>query len=134
MTKQELREIREKAIQVLYVVDLLNEDLEDIYRKQDIFSPEIRQLVNGVISRQEEIDIIIENNLEKYTLKRLGYIDRAILRVATYEMLNNLHPRIAINEALEISKKYTQTDDYNSAAFNNKILDKISKDIESGRE
>ena len=86
MTKQELREIREKAIQVLYVVDLLNEDLEDIYRKQDIFSPEIRQLVNGVISRQEEIDIIIENNLEKYTLKRLGYIDRAILRVATYEM------------------------------------------------
>ena len=42
MTKQELREIREKAIQVLYVVDLLNEDLEDIYRKQDIFSLEIK--------------------------------------------------------------------------------------------
>ena len=133
MTKTELREIRETAVRVLYVHDLLSEDLEEIYTKQNIFNPQVRELVSNVITKKEEIDIIIENNLENYTLKRLGFIDRAILRVATYEMLNNLPSRIAINEAIEISKKYTQTDDYNSASFNNKILDKISKDIESGR-
>ena len=133
MTKQELREIRETAVKVLYARDLVNDDLENIYRGQNIIDPEVRKLVDGVVSRQEEIDIIIENNLEKYTLRRLGYVDRAILRIATYEMLTHLHSSIAINEAIEISKKYSQTDDYNSAAFNNKILDKISKDIESGR-
>ncbi len=54
----------------------------------------------------------------------MAHVDRTILRIATYELLycNDIPPRVAINEAIDIGKKYGSED---SGAFINGILDKV---------
>ena len=59
-------------------------------------------------------------------------MDRAIIRIATYEMMfTNTPTNIIINEAVEISKAYTDLDDGASSKFNNKLLDSIAKHLAS---
>ena len=77
-----------------------------------------------------KIDKVISDNLDKYTIDRLNYVDRAIIRLATYEMMyTDLAKTIIINEAIEITKEYTNLDDGMQAKFNNKLLDKIAQGI-----
>ena len=81
------------------------------------------------MNAQSRIDEVISSSLTNYSLDRLSYVDRAIIRVATYEMMNGLSPSIAINEALEITKVFSDCGDGKARAFNNKLLDTISKAI-----
>ena len=76
----------------------------------------------------EKIDEIISNALVGYTISRLNVVDRSIVEVATYEIKNDIvAPAIAINEALEITKMYTDAGDKKEVKFNNKLLDNIRK-------
>jgi len=83
-----------------------------------------RQLVDGVLEQQAEIDQKIENRSLNWKLHRMSTIDRNILRIAVYELLylEDIPPKVSINEAIEIAKSYG---DKNSPAFVNGILDKI---------
>ncbi len=85
-----------------------------------------RQLVDGVLARQAEIDRKIENHSLHWKLHRMSCIDRNILRIAVYELLfcADIPPKVSINEAIEIAKTYG---DKNSPAFVNGILDKIKE-------
>lgn len=88
------------------------------------------KLYNGVIDNLKAIDRIISINLSGYTLDRLNIVDRNIIRVATLEMkFLNTSPQIVINEALNITKALTESNDVNfsSRKFNNKLLDDIAK-------
>lgn len=85
------------------------------------------ELYNGVINNLDEIDQIISDNLENYKINRLNYVDRALIRIAIYEMKYLKTPKnIVINEIVELSKTYTEIDDYLSSKFNNRLLDKIA--------
>ena len=64
-----------------------------------------------------------------YSLNRLSYVDRAIVMIAVYEMMNGLIPAIAINEAIEITKEFSNLDDNKAKNFNNKLLDNIAKNL-----
>lgn len=89
-----------------------------------------REIVENVIHHLEKIDEVISKSLVKYTIDRLSYVDRAIIRVATYEMLfTNLPKEVAINEALLITREYSNLDDDAQVKFNNRLLDNIAKVI-----
>lgn len=86
-----------------------------------------REIVENVIQHLEEIDEVITKSLVKYTIDRLSYVDRAIIRVATYEMLfTNLAKEVSINEALLITREYSNLDDDAQVKFNNRLLDNIA--------
>jgi len=116
---------RRCAIEKLYSLEF-NEPLD--YEGTDDFS---KELIDGVLSNKEKIDEIISNCLFNYTIKRLNVVDLEIIRVATYELLEKkIASAIIINEAIELTKIYTNLDDDKAKAFNNKLLDNISKYID----
>jgi N utilization substance protein B len=88
----------------------------------------IRRLTAGVLSHMDELDEIITLFAVDWELHRLGGIERNILRIGLYEMLfdEKLHPAVAINEAVELTKKYGNPE---SSGFINSILDKKAKTI-----
>ena len=78
----------------------------------------------------EKIDGIISSALHNYSLARLNLVDKAIIRLATAELLlKETDKKIIINEALEITKEYSDMGDHKATAFNNRLLDNISKII-----
>ena len=128
MNKKERRNIRVRAIQTLYNMELLDITLDEALKDaSDVINEDVKKLLVGVINAMPRIDEIIEKNLVNYTLDRLGFVDRSIIRVATLEMLEGLSPSIPIDEALEITKMFSDNGDGKAKAFNNKLLDNISK-------
>lgn len=78
----------------------------------------------------EAVDEIITKSLVKYTIDRLSFVDRAIIRVATSEMLLGETPKnIIIDEALELTKELTNIQDDSQVKFNNRLLDNIARVI-----
>lgn len=79
-----------------------------------------------IIENLQTIDAIIERHLFNYRLNRISFVDRAIIRLAVFEMQEDLDKApVAINEAIELSKIYTNLDDEKQHKFNNKLLDTI---------
>jgi N utilization substance protein B len=123
---------RESVIGLLYAYDLGNEEIvkfsdiifEDkkIRNKQKEFA---QMLFNGVISNIQKIDKEIEIHLNKRGLDGIGLVEKAILRLAVFEILfNDLDKPIIINEAIELSKKLASD---NAPKLINGILDKVKK-------
>ena len=84
------------------------------------------EIVKGTIENLRNIDKEIKDAAEHWVLERMAIVDRNILRLACYEILyrDDIPPLVSIDEAIEISKKYSSSE---SSAFINGILDKISK-------
>jgi N utilization substance protein B len=84
-----------------------------------------QQIVAGVVEHHADIDDRIESYSQSWSLERMPAVDRAILRVAVWELLYNeeVPDAVAISEAVELAKEYS-TDD--SGSFVNGILGAIS--------
>lgn len=131
---------RIRAMMILYNYDInqrLDYDniLNIIDQEEDTSTYEeafLRILVDGAIAHLYDIDGIIRKNLENYTINRLSYVDRSLIRLAVFEMFILKTPKhIVINEWLEISRVYTQIEDFDSVKFNNYLLDKIATYLEN---
>ncbi len=125
------RRAREIALQVLYQLDIVQGDPQEALALYfDNFQPSektrefCRRLVEGVCQEKGEIDRLIEENAENWTLKRMAVVDRNILRLATFELLNcpDIPFKASLNEAIELGKKFGNDE---SSAFINGILDQI---------
>lgn len=82
-------------------------------------------LVDAVLTHKPELDEKLASIIENYTPERIDPVDRAVLRLGTYELLYTKAPaKVVINEAIELSKRYGTTD---SKRFVNGLLDKIAK-------
>lgn len=103
---------RESVITLLYAKDVGNESidkfvdeiLEDkkIRNQQKEFA---RALFNGVVENLEEIDTELDSHLKEYKIASIGHIERAILRLGTYEILKtDLDKAVIINESIELCK------------------------------
>ena len=104
------------------IIDIVNDETNEYDLNY------LMKLVNGVIDNQAQIDFMISINLKKYTLDRLSVVDRSLLEIGTYELLFTDTPKnIVINEIVEISKEYSELDDYKTSKFNNAVLDAIAK-------
>lgn len=135
------REGREAAVQFLYQIDLHGGETpaEEAAFWQLRAGPESKppapktrvfteQLVAGVKAHAEEIDGQIKKFAANYELHRIAAVDRNILRLAIYEMLfcPDIAPVIAINEAIEIAKKFGTE---KSGGFVNGILDRVKAEL-----
>lgn len=80
----------------------------------------------GIVDNMAEIDEKIENNSKGWNLSRLSRVTISLLRLCIYEMekVDDVPKRAAMNEAIELAKKY---DDDNAPAFINGVLDTVSK-------
>lgn len=86
------------------------------------------ELVRGTKRRQAEIDETIGQYAEHWDLDRMAVVDRNILRLAVYELLGGggVPPKVAINEAIEIAKKFGTRE---SSRFINGVLDRVHKEL-----
>ncbi len=125
------RRAREIALQVLYQLDTSRGKPKEVLELfWENFKPSsqarefCQRLVEGVSQNLGEVDRLIEDNSENWTLKRMAVVDRNILRLATFELLHcpDIPFKAILNEAVELAKKYGADD---SSAFINGILDKV---------
>ena len=119
---------RDKVLQSLYEIEVggtsLKEVLKDQFTKKNY--PHYKTLLEGVIESQEKIDELLENNMDR-ALSDLDPIERNILRLAVYELLNNdLDKPIVINESVRLTKKYGAAEGYK---YVNALIDKIAKEV-----
>ena len=81
----------------------------------------IRDIVNGVHKHQKKIDGIIVPVAPEWPIEQIARIDRAVLRIAIYELLHSkdVPPKVVINEAVELAKAFGSE---NSSKFVNGVL------------
>lgn len=90
------------------------------------------RLVEGTLEHRDTIDERLQAVTRNWDLRRMAVVDRNVLRMAVYELMfcTDVPPKVAINEAIEIGKKFSTA---NSGGFVNGILDRIRIDIEQAR-
>ena len=129
------RSSRELALKFLYQSELNKGDIDDqmeLFLKKSLLKDEVSDFMQGlvlsVLKEMKEIDEIIQKYSDNWVLDRMTVIDRNILRIGVCELLFELStpPKVVINEAVDIAKKYGNID---SHEFINGILDKIYKEI-----
>ncbi len=83
------------------------------------------ELVDAILAKKQGLDETLATVVENFVPSRIDPVDRAILRLGTYELLHGATPpKVVINEAIELAKRFGTTD---SGRFVNGILDKIAK-------
>lgn len=122
-------ELRYKTMTILYQIflykknnievnidSIINEQLEE----KNTF---VEDLVKGILDKNEELEKIANDNLTDWKLDRLGFTDQAILKIGLYELLyTDIPPKVCIDEAIELSKKYS---DEKVSNMINAVLDKV---------
>jgi len=120
-------EDREKALEIFWSQVEESEILpmNRIYRKGREFAENI---INGVCEYIAELDDIIDNASDRWSIDRMATVDKNIMRVAVYEMKYNeeVPAAVSIDEAIEIAKDFS---DEKSAKFINGILDNIKSTL-----
>ena len=117
-------ELRESVFKILFQVENTDLDYRELleFEVDDVSGSEyVTRTLDDIFAKKEQIDEIISNNLKGWKLERLSKMDRQILRISTYEILfTDIHYKVSINEAVELSKKYSEKDD--SYKFINGVL------------
>lgn len=128
--------IRELTFRLIYSLEIqkaenIEEQIEIYLECEEIIENDAKEYiidaVKGIEEHKEEINNLIRKNLKAdWTLERISKVDFSILKLAIYEIkFKNLPYKVAINEALEIAKKYGETSSKN---FINGILASIVKE------
>ena len=124
MSVRARRQGREEAFRLLFQSDQGVLDLEVEAHETRVGEEAwafARELVEGALASREELDPVLDRLAVGWSIQRMGAADRAILRLAAYEVTArpDTPPSVCINEAVELAKRYG-TD--NSARFVNGIL------------
>jgi len=121
---------REVALQVLYQDDLNpqhNPADDEQFVVNRLHAPELvdfaRSLIGGVRRNRQELDELLAQTADHWSLERMAATDRNVMRLGAYEILYADTPdRVAINEAVELAKRFGTRQ---SAQFVNGILDRV---------
>jgi transcription antitermination factor NusB len=134
------RKARELALKMLYQIETNNEDpglALDRYCESFPYQPDIidytRVLLDGIRKQRDMIDRFIETASEHWKMSRIAFVDKNVMRIGIYEMFfsADVPPKVAIDEAIEMGKKYGNED---SGDFINGVLDRILKDYYGQKE
>lgn len=127
---------REEAFKLLFQSGSHKDDMDELFEYFFLENPDmlaamdyIRGSVLGAFDKSGEIDKLISDNLKKgWKISRLSKVSLYILRLAVYEMIyvDDVPAKVAINEAVELAKKYS---DPKNASFVNGILSGVYKQI-----
>jgi N utilization substance protein B len=125
---------RECALKILYQAELTRREIliaaDKFWSEIDPVDEHVKsftdRLTSGISANIQKIDGMISQHATNWQLKRMAVIDRNVLRIGVFELLYaaDIPPKVAINEAVELAKKYG---DVESSKFVNGILDKIHK-------
>lgn len=125
-------ELRKKIMTILYQISVceigkIEYNLDEIIKNvSEIDNEFIKDTVYAIITYKKDIDELANKYLSNWTIDRLGNTDQAILRIGIYELVYSDTPAIvAINEAIELSKLYSDDD---VRKMINAVLDKIYKE------
>lgn len=136
---------REAALQVLFAADHVHPELE-VEAARSAFEDVCEEfklprrthvraleLAVGVARNRKDIDLAIGRASENWKVERLAAVDRAVLRIATYELLYEPEtpPEVVIDEAVEIARRFGGE---RSPAFVNGVLDVIARQVRGARE
>lgn len=121
-------------MQVLFQIDQNPDSSPDYIRTfvaDELKFPELESfslaLVDGVQSHRNQIDLILERSAQNWKVGRMAAVDRAILRLAVYEMVFQDPPtptKVVITEAVEIARRFSTNE---SARFVNGVLDGVTR-------
>lgn len=136
--KQTRSQAREEAFKLVFQLNMHKDETDFLYENLLEEVPEsernieyIKKVVNGVAEKGEEIEKTIQESLTKgWKITRLSKVSLSILKLAVYEMMyvDDVPSNVAINEAIELAKKY---DDEDKASFVNGVLGGIYKKIKA---
>ncbi|KQL49177.1 antitermination protein NusB [Brevibacillus choshinensis] len=107
------RTAREKAVQCLFQIDMAEVPVKEavalVMEESEENSQFLRYLVDGVMTHQTAIDAEIKQYLRGWQLERIANVDRAILRLAFYEIMFEAETpdKVVMNEAIEIAKLFS---------------------------
>ena len=135
LNRQELRAL---IVQILYGMEFDSQNFPAL-KKAEFFSKKesaslgdsfVRERVKKIQACKEKLDTVISEASQNWRKERMSLIDLNIMRLATFEMLfcKELPNKVALNEALELSKKFG---DDNSSRFINGILNQVLEQSEA---
>jgi len=103
--------------------DLLTDDVSD---ETEVVAF-ARELFAGLGAERTAVDAEVDKRLDNWTIHRLAVVDRAILRLGTYEIIYNKDtpPKVALNEYIELAKRYGS--EAKTAKLVNGVLDRIAR-------
>ena len=128
---------RKRALQVLFEWDMRRDPIDDaisdyyetLYSEENETKPKpdafMEELVRGVVANIAEIDSKIASRAEHWRIDRMAAVDRNILRLAVYELMQQLLPApVVIDEAVELARQFSSDE---SLSFINGILDAVHR-------
>ena len=124
---------REIALVILYQVELSKGDFNQALKNYLDQSPQKQEvvdfsriLIEGVLKDIDKLKSFIKKHVKNWDIARMAIIDKNILRIGCFELfyLDEVPPKVAINEAIELAKRFGDLD---SPRFVNGVLDKIYK-------
>ncbi len=129
------KETREEAVKLAYCMDV-NKDFNrnnvmeyiEHFELEDVDIDYLDKTISDMIDNMEEIDKYITDNSKDWKITRIAKVDLAVLRIALSEIIYNdtIPESVSINEAVEISKKFSNVD---SHKFINGILGTVVRSI-----
>jgi N utilization substance protein B len=126
---------RECALQMLFQWEIGHQEpsrIEDgfwrIARAEKTTRDFANQLFEGAVASAGELDALVAARADNWRPERMAVIDRAILRMAAYELRQaKTPPKVVLNEAIELAKKFSSED---AAGFVNGVLDGLLKALQ----
>lgn len=135
MSKMSRTELREHIFRMLFRIEFNNE--EEMKEQEAFFFEELEEATGkdqeyilnkyrAIVEKKEEIDTLLNEVTEGWKTTRMNRVDLTILRLATYEVKwdADIPTGVAINEAVELAKKYSSDD---GPSFVNGVLAKVAK-------
>jgi N utilization substance protein B len=129
------KETREEAVKIAYCMDVNKEFDKSLpckyinhFEIEGVDTEYLNKTMDDMIDHIDDIDTYIKDNSKDWKISRIAKVDLAVLRVALSEILYNesIPSSVSINEAVEISKKYSSED---SHKFINGILGTVVRNI-----
>ncbi|MDX2267442.1 MAG: transcription antitermination factor NusB [Bryobacter sp.] len=136
------RKSRERALQVLFLIDLRKQPIEEaihafgftLHSDDEDFETMGRDkfmehLVRGAMAQRDALDDHIMRASSNWRLDRMPAVDRNILRLATFELVEGkLPPAVVIDEALELARRFSGNE---SVGFVNGVLDSVRSALQN---
>ena len=127
--RSDARRARERALGLLYEAESREVGVLDLLRHQDLPpAPLATDLIEGVAAHAEAIDALLEEVAVEWSVSRMAPVDRAILRLAVYELAHRgqVPAAVVLNEAVELANLYSTA---SSGRFVNGILATVARRV-----
>ncbi len=128
------RQVRERALGLLYEAEVKGEEMDELIAAQDLpLDPYAHTLVTGTAYHLDDIDTRLEELSDNWPVARMPALDRAILRMASFELTHSTDISVAvvINEAVELAHEYSTPA---SAGFINGLLSQVASIVRPAQD